>query len=163
MFAWVYYGWRFIVTGGMYVHQWNVRYVKFVDFMYCSHLTAILYGVIIGLVKVAALLDWLQLFAPLRMEKSMAWTIYIVIALNTIYYTAGTIISIFRCHPKKRFWDATTPGTCLEPYGMTLGAGALNMISDFVMFAIPQKVIWSLQMSRAKRAGVSSLFAIGIL
>lgn len=40
---------------------------------------------------------------------------------------------------------------------------SFNLATDVVIFIIPQKVIFSLQMSTHKKLGVSIVFAIGII
>lgn len=160
---WFYYAWGLIASAGIYVHQWNVRYADLVDFLFNLNAGFIVYGPLIALVKAVILLDWLHIFVPRRTRNATAWTIYIMIALNWAYYVAGSLACIFSCSPRKRFWDKTVPGTCTSTYATALTAGVVNMVSDFTMLAIPQRVIWSLQLTRSQRVGVSSLFAIGIL
>jgi hypothetical protein len=152
-----------VVTAGIYVHQWNVRYADLVDFLYALNSGSVVYGPLIALVKTAILLDWRHLFIPRHTRNALAWTIYIVIALNWAYYVAGSFASIFSCNPRKRFWDRTTPGTCTSPYATMLSSSVVNMVSDFAMLAIPQKVIWGLHLNNSQKVGISSLFGIGIL
>ncbi|PVH93498.1 hypothetical protein DM02DRAFT_634492 [Periconia macrospinosa] len=90
------------------------------------------------------------------------YIIYLTIAMNTLYCIASTIIHILACSPRRRFWDRTTPGTCLKFHASAVAAGVVNVITDYGMLAIPQKIIWGLHLSRARKTGISSLFAIGI-
>lgn len=151
------------MSPGLYVHQWNVRYVDLVDFLYKFITDCAIYGAVVGLIKTAILLDWLHMFVPLPSQNTIAWTIHVVIALNCAYYTAGTLIFIFGCTPRKRLWDKTTPGTCVDIHAVAVASGVVNMVSDFIMFAIPQMVIWRLRLTGGKKAAISSIFAIGIL
>ncbi len=152
-----------IVTAGIFVHQWNVQLHTLFNYVYYLENGSAIYGVVIGLTKTAILLDWLHIFVPQRTRNVMAWSIYIIITLNCLYYTAGTLVMLFSCSPRKRIWDKTVPGTCINSMAAFVAAGVVNMVSDFVMLIIPQKIIWSLHLSRGRRAGISSLFAIGLL
>jgi hypothetical protein len=145
------------------VHQWNVRYINLTKFLYSVTTASIIYGPLVALLKTAILLDWLHLFNMRHTRTAMAWTIYVMIALNCAYYTAASLAIMFACTPRKRFWDPTTPGTCTSTHATAVTHGVVNMVSDFIMMAIPQKVIWSLHLNRGQKYGISSLFAIGIL
>ncbi|KAJ5871751.1 uncharacterized protein N7529_004104 [Penicillium soppii] len=41
--------------------------------------------------------------------------------------------------------------------------GSIQVVSDILMFILPQKIIWGLQMNLQKKLGVSIIFGVGIL
>lgn len=167
--AWIIFGvflvyvYKMVIFPGAYVHQWNVRYIDLVQFLYHLSTSMVAGGTAIGLTKAAILLDWLHIFVPHRTRNAMAWTIYFLIAINSLYYLAGTIAEIFGCTPRKKIWDKTTPGTCTNTKAGFLIAASFNVVCDSVILALPQKIIWGLNLTPAKKIGISSLFAIGIL
>jgi len=160
----LYYAWALISSAGLYVHQWNIHYIDFVAFMHHINTITIIYGPIIGLTKTAILLDWRRFFIPHPVRNtSLLRIIYIVIALNCGWYVVGTVLTAFSCLPRKKYWDQTVAGKCVNPHISLVASGVINMVSDFVMLGIPQKVIWSLHMKWSRKLGTSSLFAMGIL
>ena len=46
---------------------------------------------------------------------------------------------------------------------INLGAAFLNSASDISILIVPQHVIWKLQISRAKKIGISAVFLTGVL
>ncbi|KAF1952998.1 hypothetical protein CC80DRAFT_537793 [Byssothecium circinans] len=159
---WVYYILNLISSAGVFIHQWNVRYVTLMDFLYTTDACSIIYGVVMGLGKTAILLDWLHIFVPHRQKNPMAYTIYIIMGLNAAYYFAGTVVYIIPCIPRRKFWDATVPGHCIKVHAASVASGGINLVSDIVMLAIPQKIIWGLHVTNSRKAGISALFSIGV-
>ncbi|PVH93501.1 hypothetical protein DM02DRAFT_603906 [Periconia macrospinosa] len=160
--VWVYYAWGLLTSAGMFVHQWNVPYAMLVDFLYAVLMGSTFYSPVMALVKTTILLDWLHIFIPHRTKDRTAYVIYATLILNIAYYLAGTFVYIFPCNPRKRFWDRTAPGTCINAHAASVAAGIVNVISDYVMLIIPQKIIWNLHMARDQRVGISAIFAIGL-
>lgn len=117
------------------------------------------------LLKVAILVDWAHLFNPLNKRNVMFWAIRILLAANMVYYVTATFLEAFRCTPQRRLWDVLYErGDCpINTVVLNLVASVINVVSDVAILALPQWVIWRLNMTRATRAGVSVLFLIGIL
>lgn len=115
--------------------------------------------------KVAILVDWAHLFNPLKKRDVVYWTTRILLAANVIYYITATLLEAFRCTPQRMLWDTFyVGGYCpINVTVLNLATAAINIVSDVAMLALPQWVIWRLQMTRATRAGVSVVFLIGIL
>lgn len=124
-----------------------------------------LYSVTLMLLKVAILVDWAQLFNPLRKRNAMFWTINILLAANVIFYFSSTFLALFHCTPQRKIWDVLYEGGhCqINIKVMNLVASVINIISDITILALPQWVIWRLNMTKATRAGVAVLFLIGVL
>lgn len=117
------------------------------------------------LLKTAILVDWAHLFNPLKERNVMFWAIRVLLAANIVYYITATFLEAFRCGPQRRLWDVFYKGGhCpINVVVLNLVASAMNVVSDVAILALPQWVIWRLNMTRATKAGVSVLFLIGIL
>lgn len=129
------------------------------------HFASVFYCLTLMFVKVAILVDWAHLFNPLRERNSMFWAVRILVAANVVYYITAAFLETFRCTPQKKVWDVFYKGGyCpVNVVVLNLVASIINLISDVAILALPQWVIWRLNMTRAIRAGVSVLFLIGIL
>lgn len=75
-----------------------------------------------------------------------------------------TLLEIWRCIPREKIWNPFFEGgRCYVKMGVTgFASGIVNIVSDFAILLLPQWVIWNLNTSKSKRAGVSVLFVIGL-
>lgn len=121
------------------------------------------YGAAMLLMKWAILWEWIHVFAPLPSRNAFYWACQAMIMVNIIFYVTAIILTNVACTPYKRNWDKTIPGSCLDTKVINLSTAAVNLVIDMAIFALPQKVIWSLQMSNRRRIGFSVIFAIGIM
>lgn len=117
------------------------------------------------LLKVAILVDWAHLFNPLKKRNAIYWAIRTLMVVNMIYYIIAAFLESFRCTPLRKVWDIFyEQGHCsINVIVMNLVSSVINFVSDLAILAVPQLVIWRLNMTRATKAGVSVLFLIGIL
>lgn len=145
--------------------QNNTCLLTMTYFIQRVHISSVLYGSTLMALKVAILVDWLHLFNPLRKRNAMFWTIHILIVANIIYYICAIFLDSFHCHPYRKIWDVFYEGGyChINIKVLNLVASVINLISDVAILAVPQWVIWRLNMTRANRAGVAVLFLIGVL
>ncbi len=76
----------------------------------------------------------------------------------------GIVVAMnFQCIPHAASWDFTIQGKCYPLYSLQLSSGIIYLISDIVMFCLPQRTIWGLQMSLQRKMGVSIVFGLGLL
>lgn len=116
-----------------------------------------------GTVKTAILLEWVRLFVPHGTRPPFWWMCRIVMWVNILYYISVIIVSTVSCSPHEKIWDPTLPGTCLNIKAFFVSNATLNLASDIIILALPQRSIWSLNMSRDKKIGVSLVFAVGVM
>jgi len=180
-----YMSWDLCRWPGVWVHQWNVQNGTLVHFLYVSnwnlsissqsleagadivkgaHLGAVYYGPIAMCIKVAILTNWLRIFVPKGVRNALFWLLHILIWTNVVFYTITTITEVFRCWPREKIWNPWYEGgTCsLDILGQNLAVSVLNFISDTIILAIPQWIIWHLNLPRSQKWGISLLFVIGI-
>lgn len=115
--------------------------------------------------KAAILFQWIRIFIPRGTRNSLYWILQSIIWFNTLFYIAGAISEIFRCSPIDKAWNLPMEGgECGFSWDILLLATAVvNAIVDLASLIVPQKVTWSLQMSKSRKIGVSIIFAVGIL
>jgi hypothetical protein len=118
----------------------------------------------IGALKVAILLEWMRIFNPTSTRNSFFWTCHTILWINVLFYSASFFAINLACFPREKIWDVTIiEGHCIDQNNLYLAGTIVNLISDVAILFIPQKVIWTLNMSLHKRIGVSLIFAIGLL
>lgn len=100
-------------------------------------------------VRQAILLQWITIFVPKGTRNLFFWTCHVVFWVNTVFYiTTGVLIIV----------DQRSGGE-----GLSLASACVNMIIDIIILFLPQKVIWSLHMSNARKVGISAVFSLGVL
>ncbi|KAI0509382.1 hypothetical protein F5B22DRAFT_649011 [Xylaria bambusicola] len=149
---------------GVQVHQWNIQLKTLKHWLYETHLASIYYGLSILFLKLAILMDWLRIFLLPGQRNAIFWSIHVLIWSNVVYYVSGTFLEIFRCTPRQKIWDPLfVGGVCpIDIDANNFVSAVINLVSDLAILAVPQFVVWKLNMTRAKKVGVSFIFGIGI-
>ncbi|KAI0150509.1 hypothetical protein GGR57DRAFT_184992 [Xylariaceae sp. FL1272] len=147
---------------GIFVHQWDVQLKGIPDILYILHIGANLCAITILVLKAAILLEWIRIFVPYGTRNSFFWTCSTVMILHTLFHAAWIVTENLACMPHEKIWNIFIPyGTCIDVNGLYVPAAAVNLAADIVIFVLPQKAIWSLQMSKKNKIGVSMIFTIG--
>lgn len=123
-----------------------------------------MYGVCIFFIKLSILLQYLQIFVPVKRTTTMYLASYALIWSNFIFYFVSTFVEIFACTPIRKTWDPLIPGGhCINILALNVAASSINSASDLGILILPQISIWRLQMSLKRKIQVSVIFLIGIL
>ncbi|KAI0813405.1 hypothetical protein GGR55DRAFT_575904 [Xylaria sp. FL0064] len=146
----------------LFVHQWNVRGGNIEDYLLHIFIGIEFWLGAILLVKSSILLEWLRIFAPTG-SRPFTLSCKVLLVVTILFYAAAIIVLNLTCRPFKKAWDKTVEGTCVDIKRIHLGVVIVNLLLDIATLVLPQPVIWSLQMTRLRRAGVSTIFTIGIL
>lgn len=112
--------------------------------------------------KLSILLQYLRIFVPTKQGKAYYAALFLIWS-NLVCYLVIAFSAFFQCTPRRKIWEPYIPGHCLN-FGAILVSGAvLNIISDFLLLALPLISIWRLQMATKHKFGISAVFAIGFL
>lgn len=79
------------------------------------------------------------------------------------WYIAAIICTILQCNPVAGVWDVALNAVCFDKQHLYWGAGISNMFLDIIILCLPMPVIWSLQLSKQKKAGLTLIFLTGAL
>ncbi|KAF2184012.1 hypothetical protein K469DRAFT_710387 [Zopfia rhizophila CBS 207.26] len=145
------------------MHQWNIRMEQFMRHMFLYNTSLIMYAVVIIFIKVNILLQYVRIFAPTGTRNFTYWASHVLIWVNAVYYLLSIFLLIFICTPRTKLWDPTIQGGhCLDWPVISTFSNVVTLISDLMIWLLPQRVIFSLQLSRSRKIGLSLLFTIGI-
>ncbi|KAI1827217.1 hypothetical protein F4861DRAFT_536402 [Xylaria intraflava] len=144
---------------GLGVHQWQYNAELAAASHYNFKLGSVYFGLNIAFLKIAILLDWIFVFVPTGTRSFLFWALHGLIWSNAVFYLIGTFIEAFQCPPE----DVGTPRCSIDVASYNLASGIINVISDLTILIAPHWVIWRLNMSKARKIGVSLLFLIGFL
>lgn len=112
--------------------------------------------------KLALLLQIRRIFTGTK-KNTMYWVVWALIMTNSISYTAFFFMFIFACVPRKKIWNPSIPGKCLDMDPTMIASGVINLVSDLAILVVPLLSISSLQMPTRRKVGVSAIFATGAL
>ncbi|KAM0803469.1 hypothetical protein BDR22DRAFT_970763 [Usnea florida] len=145
------------------VHQWNIRLKDYISFSYYIYISSAMYGICIFFVKLSILLQYLQIFVPLKSRNALYWTSHALIWTNFVFYLISVCLVLFGCKPIAKAWNPLiTNGHCIDTLATDTAAGAINSLSDIVILVLPQVSIWRLQMALRRKIQISALFFIGL-
>ncbi|KAH8432810.1 uncharacterized protein LDX57_010439 [Aspergillus melleus] len=145
------------------VDQWNISLKNFISLLFYFHVASIMYGCCIFFIKLAILLQILEVFVPLKSNNYFFWSCHALIWINFVFYTISFFLEIFSCRPMDKVWNILiTEGTCLDTTKLNIAASSINAASDVVILVLPQLRIWGLHMPLHKKIAVSAVFFVGI-
>ncbi|OCK76821.1 hypothetical protein K432DRAFT_396111 [Lepidopterella palustris CBS 459.81] len=144
---------------GIAHHVWDLRFQP-KELWLLHRIGDIMYPPGILCAKVSVLLLYLNIFGHYRTFRISC---YVVIAFNVAYLTATTLVNIFWCTPVLSTFGIGYPTNCIDGYKTDLVIGALNLLTDTIVLILPMPVLWTLQLSVAKKIGVAACFSIGAI
>jgi hypothetical protein len=115
------------------------------------------------LLKAAILLEWLRIFLPRGKHNYFYRISVFLVCIDILFYSAAFFAINLTCIPHNKIWNPTVSGHCIDSKPLDITSATINFVIDVIILALPQKVIWNLQMTFRKRLGVSTVFMFGIL
>lgn len=115
------------------------------------------YYITVSLTKMSILFLYLRLI-PSPTYKIINWTMMAFVALTGI---CCTIAGIFQCNPIPKAWHTELEGTCFNQVALFLANAGLNIFQDLIIYVLPVRTLWSLQLPRKQRVALVIVFVIG--
>jgi hypothetical protein len=123
------------------------------------YIAANAYVVAITLAKISILFLYLRLFEH---HPSFRLAAHITIFSTAVATLVLSFVTIFSCYPVAYFWDRDIKGgRCLNIQNVAYAVGALSIVEDLVIVALPFPVLVRLQMSTSKKVGIGVMFVLG--
>ena len=114
--------------------------------------------------KAGILFQYMHLFAPLpSIHPTFRHICHATIVANVLFYVACTVVENFSCTPREKIWNKLVPGHCINNAALIMSSGVLNLASDVLGVALPQRMVWGVRVSWGKRVGVALVFGVGVL
>ena len=112
------------------------------------------------IIKVSILLLYYRIFSPNRRVKLL---IFSLVPLLFLFYTANMLVKVFLCIPRRKIWDKSVDGHCVDVHSLFLSSAVVNVISDFYILVLPIPSIWKLHVPLRRKIGVMAAFSAGLL
>lgn len=150
-----------MVHYGLGHHVWAVQPGKLLKCLRLIYAVYFVYDIAICLTKASALLFLSRIF-PKRVNGS--WfnvALWIIHAMNVAWLIGILFGTIFMCNPVEKNWNPTVPGHCGPTSALWIGSAVPNVVIDLMILILPLPKIWGLQISRARKVGLTIVFALG--
>ncbi|KAI0395660.1 hypothetical protein F5Y17DRAFT_474180 [Xylariaceae sp. FL0594] len=158
-----YTGLRLAYGKGLFVHQWDIRIRELSEVLYALTIGTIFYKLSTVALKVAILLEWIHIFAPERARGAFYRACQFLIIFNIAAHAAALLAENLTCIPFQAIWDKTIEDKCIDRKPVDVSSAVTNLVSHVLLLALPQTVIWRLQLSPRQNIGISLVFGAGIL
>ncbi|EAW14821.1 putative integral membrane protein [Aspergillus clavatus NRRL 1] len=142
--------------GGL--HQPDVPHSNLISFHKTVYVTMVMYGPTAFLTKVSLLWIMTRVFSPYR--KAVIF-IYVFLAIMLLYYIPAVIVKIRICDPIAKFWEDSTPGSCLDQSAIILADAVVSVVSDIIILLVPLPLTLTLQMPMRKKLRVMIILGAG--
>jgi len=115
------------------------------------------YYITVSLTKMSILFLYLKLI-PHRTYRIINWSMMVFVGL-----TAFTCVfaGIFQCNPIHKAWHPELPGTCFNQVALYLSNAGLNIAQDIIIYFLPAKTLWHLQLPKKQRIALIAIFIVG--
>jgi hypothetical protein len=116
------------------------------------------YYITVSLTKISILFLYLKVI-PHQGYRIFSWIMMGFVALTGF---TCVVAGIFQCNPIRRAWHpADVPGTCFNQVALYLANAGLNILQDLIIYFLPVRTLWNLQLPRKQRIALIVVFVVG--
>lgn len=156
---------RLVHYPGWFIHVWNLTLGEYIEFLHYGNLTTSIFLGFYVPIKTAILLEWISIFIPDggNRRKLFYWACQCILWANLLFCFSELLLVNLACTPHEYAWNRTIKGHCTIDTGRTsLAASVFAFVTDAIIFFIPQRIIWTLNMTTRRKIGISIVFALGL-
>ncbi|KAL8852532.1 MAG: hypothetical protein Q9221_002528 [Calogaya cf. arnoldii] len=124
------------------------------------YISQIFYKLTINSTKISVIFLYRRIFTNILPFRRLTSGVMIYIAL---YATASILATIFQCTPANRVFNHEIEGDCLNTTAFWFVNAINNILTDLLTLALPQRLIYKLQMRKRLKVGLYSIFGLGLL
>ncbi len=84
-----------------------------------------------------------------------------MMAIAILTGLTSTIAGIFQCNPIARAWNADIHGTCFNQPALFFANGGLNIAQDLILYILPTRILWSMNLPLKQRIALIGVFVVG--
>lgn len=87
----------------------------------------------------------------------------VVIAIQCVWGVVCIVLLNMQCIPHNTIWEFYLPRKCYNLPKVMLSSASVQVVTDFAIVLLPQRIIWGLHMNWQKKMGVSIIFGVGVV
>ncbi|KAI0198477.1 hypothetical protein F4808DRAFT_435940 [Astrocystis sublimbata] len=156
-----------ISSRGFLVHQWDIRIRDFPPYLYDVFILTNVFPAFLSVMKVAILIEWIHIFVPLGTRTPMFWSYHAMIWIVVLTTVVILILINVSCPDYKTHWETEVPDQCpgrrLPKGEIAVALSGTNFVADVLIFILPQRTIWRLNMPTRQKLVISAFFAVGLI
>lgn len=104
------------------------------------------------------------MYAKIFSMKAFVWATRATAVFIVMWALTTTLMGFFMCRPFEYNWNPTLPGgKCGNQVLSYQVTGALNLVTDLVVLALPMRYLYGLNLALYKKVVLMISFAVGIL
>ncbi|KAH8150906.1 uncharacterized protein LAJ45_05088 [Morchella importuna] len=145
-------------------HRWDITWQDGVASQKIGLAAQIFYFISLGLTKASLLLFIIRLQPSERMIR----TCWALLTLCTAFTISAFVSSCLQCVPLSYLWDQVNPflaGTiehhCVDQKALQYALPSINIATDFLVWLLPIKLIWKVQLPKRQKWGLVMVFSLG--
>ncbi|KAK1999390.1 hypothetical protein LX36DRAFT_699658 [Colletotrichum falcatum] len=124
-----------------------------------SIVNRVFYNSYLWLQKLVLLDVYRRLMTTFRQEKFVTWS-YSAVFFGT--YAACQVTTFSECDPFHLYWQVIPdPGSCAKAQMQLVVVGILNIVTDFMLLALPLPLVFSLKTPWQRKLQLYGLFTLG--
>ncbi|KAH8600519.1 hypothetical protein B0O99DRAFT_668439 [Bisporella sp. PMI_857] len=110
----------------------------------------------------AALIKLSLLAFYLRLSRSMKFRISLCDGIRMCWFGVASVVTVtLQCIPLSMLWDSTKKGSCIQLQTFYYANAALNLATDFTIYAMPIPMLWRLHLPTIQRIGLCAVLSMG--
>ncbi|KAI1355424.1 hypothetical protein F5Y01DRAFT_310865 [Xylaria sp. FL0043] len=121
------------------------------------------YDTALFLTKMSALLFLSRVFPPYANHPLFNWGLWITHGLNVSWLLGIIFGTLFMCDPVAKGYKPDLPGYCSDVGKLWVGSAVPSVVIDLIILLLPMPKVWGLQMSGARKIGITIAFALGYI
>ena len=125
-------------------------------------MTSIAYGIVIMFTKLAVLFLYRRVLLTHR-GRTFYRKFRVFGSILLLLYFSTKIVKIWQCSPRRKIWNRTSPGHCVNIPALFNTSGAFNTITDIMILLVPIVLVWNLRMSLKAKLGIILIFTLGLM
>ncbi len=87
--------------------------------------------------------------------------IWIVSAIVGCWFIAMIFLTVFQCIPITYVWNKNQPGSCMKIATSYVSTAIVNVVTDFIIVAMPVPLILRLNLPTARKLSVCGILILG--
>ncbi|KAF2705774.1 hypothetical protein K504DRAFT_448229 [Pleomassaria siparia CBS 279.74] len=113
----------------------------------------------INLVKISILTQYTTIFSHIRYMRKTCRVLHFFVVGAAAWGVLGVVLL---CHPTRKYWLPTTPGSCLDIETHFWSSSMIGIFLDVVIWILPMPVIGTLQLESRQKVGLLMVFGLGV-
>lgn len=124
------------------------------------YISQIFYKLAINSTKISVIFLYRRIFTNILSFRRLTSGFMLFILL---FAFTSILATVFQCTPINRAIDHQIKGSCIDLMAFWHTNAIGNIATDLVILALPQRLIYQLQMPRRLKVGLYSIFGLGLM